>query len=438
LPDPPQFRLPAVFSFFLLHKAKVVSDFADKNYVKHTIIGLVWAAGLSILPGSLAAQTEFRIGDYKFQAHSFFSQGFMYSGNNNYLSAATTKGSFGMTDGGANLSTQITDKFRVGAQVYFYNVGQLGAWKPELDWAYGSYQFKDWFGVRAGKVKTTFGLYNDTQDLAFLQTFAMLPQALYPIDRRDESIAHTGGDLFGTVQLAKAGSASYTGFVGNFSDTPDSGYIYSLKPTGIQMKNYGGFSAGGDLRWNAPLPGLVVGGSYMLQYPHGSGDCVASRCVSKNKGGIGPYWEKERKDFSIQLYGQYTIDKFRLYGEHRRTERDHTNWSGNSNSAFDMRAFYVAGTYKLARKWEMGSYYSRSLIHYTGPSATPALALTHILDKVISVRYDVTSFWNVKLEGHFMNGNGLTFFPWGFYSPVNPAGFKDKTPLLVARSSWYF
>ena len=52
-----------------------------------------------------------------FQVHSFASQGFAYSNDNNYLTMDTSKGSFAMTDGGVNISTQVTDKFRVGAQV---------------------------------------------------------------------------------------------------------------------------------------------------------------------------------------------------------------------------------------------------------------------------------------------------------------------------------
>ncbi len=127
---------------------------------------LALAAALLIAPSLLQAQADFSIGDYKFQIHGFASEGFMYSGNNNYLSAYTTNGSFAMTDAGANISSQITDKFRIGAQVYIYNVGKLGDWRPELDWATASYQFKDWIGIRGGKVKTTFGLFTDTQDQA--------------------------------------------------------------------------------------------------------------------------------------------------------------------------------------------------------------------------------------------------------------------------------
>src|SRR5438105_13073743 len=50
------------------------------------------------------------------------------------------------------------------------NVGNLGNWQPTVDWAFADYRFKDWFGIRTGKVKTVLGLFNDTQDMEFLHT----------------------------------------------------------------------------------------------------------------------------------------------------------------------------------------------------------------------------------------------------------------------------
>jgi hypothetical protein len=38
---------------------------------------------------------------------------------------------------GLNASSQLTDKFRIGAQVYDRNLGQLGQWHPSLDWGSG-------------------------------------------------------------------------------------------------------------------------------------------------------------------------------------------------------------------------------------------------------------------------------------------------------------
>jgi hypothetical protein len=294
------------------------------------------------------------------------------------------------------------------------------------------YRFRDWFGIRAGKVKTTFGLYNDTQDMSFLQTFALLPQSIYAIDSRDESIAHVGGDIYGTVGLKRLGSLSYTGFAGNVANTLNSGYIYSLQASGIYMTRYGGLNGGGDLRWNTPLKGLLIGAAYKRQYPHGAGTCGDSpACVHLNTGGVGPYWEKERKDYTEQFFGQYSRGNFRFDAEYRRQDRDHTVFSGAATASLDARSWYAAVAYRISSKIEVGSYYSH-LFEYTYLNKAP-YPNSHIIDKVLAVRFDLTQYANLKVEGHFMNGYGHTTYPWGFYTAVNPIGLQDQTPMLIVR-----
>lgn len=168
---------------------------------------------------------DFKLFDRDFQVHGFASQGLVYTSENNWLTTNSTAGSVSFTDFGANLSVLITDKLRAGAQLYDRNLGQLGKWHPELDWAYASYQFKPWFAIRGGKVKTVLGLYNDTQDLDFLHAFALLPQSMYPTDLRDSTIAHTGGDVYGDIRLKNhMGILSYTAYAGHREDSKYGGY----------------------------------------------------------------------------------------------------------------------------------------------------------------------------------------------------------------------
>ncbi len=107
----------------------------------------------SMVPGGLRAQ-HFNLKGHAVQVHGFVSQGYLNSDVNNYLTMPTSEGSFSFTDGGVTLASQITDRFRVGVQGYVRNVGKLGNGQVTLDWASGDYSFKDWFGVRAGKVKS--------------------------------------------------------------------------------------------------------------------------------------------------------------------------------------------------------------------------------------------------------------------------------------------
>ena len=63
----------------------------------------------------------------------------------------------------------------------------------------------------------------------------------------------------------------------------------------------------------------------------------------------------------------------------------------------------------------------------------------HLYDKVVTARFDLNRYWNLKIEGHFMDGYGGTWaYPSGFYTADNPQGLKPKTNLLLIRTGWNF
>jgi hypothetical protein len=125
--------------------------------MKRLLVGAMTLA-LGVSPAMIHAQFNFKLDGRQVQVHSFGSQGFAYSNDNSYLTMNTSKGSFNFDDLGVNLSSQITDKFRVGAQVYTRRLGELNKGQVTMDWAVADYRFKPWLGVRGGKVKTVLGL----------------------------------------------------------------------------------------------------------------------------------------------------------------------------------------------------------------------------------------------------------------------------------------
>src|SRR5271157_2019186 len=224
------------------------------------ILGLIFAC---FCAGQLTLQAQdFKLLGREVEVHGFASQGFVYTNTNNWLTMNTSQGSAAFTDFGVNVSTNVTDKLRVGAQLYDRNLGKLGQYHPSLDWAVVDYRFKSWFGVRGGKVKTTMGLYTDTQDLDFLRTFALLPQSVYPTDLRDATIAHLGGDVYGNVSLKHGlGDLSYTAYAGHSGDSIYSGYTFLASQYGVTYRNSTAVKYGADLRWHTPLRGLLIGAS---------------------------------------------------------------------------------------------------------------------------------------------------------------------------------
>jgi hypothetical protein len=376
------------------------------------------------------AQVSFDVAGRPLQIHGFFSQGFLASDQNNYLTTNSSRGSFEFTDFGVNASIPLTDHFRVGAQAYDRSVGNLGAWHPQLDWAVGDYRFKDWFGIRGGVVKTVFGLHNDTQDMEFLHTSALLPQSIYPTDLRDALIRHRGGDVYGVIPLRRLGSLAYTGFAGFRADTRYGGYIYLLEDVGIFMNQYGGLQYGVDLKWNTPLKGLLFG------YAHLDEDITGKGLVNIPGFATGPYEEHSNKDQANQAYVQYLWGNLRVESEYRRWWRDQQIFNGAFSVTTDTRAWYGLAAYRLSKRVEVGGYYSRIVPAWATDHNAPD---NHLYDKVMTVRLDLKSYWNVKVEGHFMNGYGSpSLYPAGFYNPDNPQGLQSKTTLLMVRTGFNF
>ena len=390
----------------------------------------------------LPAQFTFSLAGREVQIHSFLSQGFAYSNTNNYLTMQTSRGSFAMTDAGVNAAIQLTDRLRIGAQVYSRNFGNLGKWHPHLDWAAADYRFRDWLAFRGGVVKTVFGLYNDTQDVDALHTFALLPQAVYPTDLRDALLQHTGGDIYGTLPLPRLGTLSYTIYAGQRNDSRYGGYPYLESAFGVRFNSFGGPQFGQDLRWS-PTMKLVIGASRVATSLEGRGSWTSA--FPGQPSFTIPYEEHSKRNWTNQFYGQYTAGNLRLSAEYRRDWFDQIYLNNQAELRTDVRGWYASGEYRISRRLEVGAYYSRWVISWlntfpgTGQAPSQDSPDRHLYDKVVAARMDLTRHWSLKIEGHFMDGYGcVNVYPSGFYGQDNPQGLKPRTNLLLVRTGWSF
>lgn len=397
------------------------------------------AAILCAAAAPAAMHGQITIARHNVQIHGFASQGFAYTDQNNYLSMNTTNGSFALTDGGVNASTQLTDNFRVGAQMYVQNMGKLGNWHPQLDWAFGDYKFADWFGIRAGKVKTVLGLYNDTQDMTFLHTWALLPQSVYPLDVRSDMISHIGGDLYGNVAMKKLGSVAYTVYGGKRPNDSEGGFVYALSsstkvgaaflPTATRkIDSYSGPIYGADLRWTTPLKGVTAGVSYSSLDITTKGSFIATAKPYRLylNSGITAY------------YVQYMIGNLRLDGEYRRelkiTRSMITNGTLGAPSGKDIRSGYVSAAYRVTKRLEFGTYHSR---FYDTWDVIRSLPGNHVFDQAVTARIDLKSYLDLKIEGHFIDGYVQGITNRGFYIATNRGGLQPDTRLLVLRLGFH-
>ena len=390
-----------------------------------TTIAVLWAA-----PFALHAQFDFKVAGRDVQVHSFASQGYLYGDVNHFLTVRNG-GSFAMTDGGLNITTKITDNFRVGAQLYDRSIGKLGKGTVTLDWAFGDYKFRDWIGVRAGKVKTALGLYNDTQDMPFLHTWAMMPQSMYPIDLRGNTIAHVGGDVYGNIAAKRLGSFAYTAYVGQRPSDPTGGYAFGLLASGgVHIVSMGGLVAGADLRWNTPLKGLTAGASFMDQ------DITLNGVKVTPAAAATPHFTTKKNE-TYAYYVTYSLGNLQLDGEYRRNWKVVVADPGKvpGGNPADARSWYTSAAYRFCKWFELGTYHSR---FYNDWGTLHSANTNHIFDQSFTARFDLTKFWNVKIERHFLDGYGVSGSFQGFYAAQNRAGFQPKTNVWMVRTGFNF
>jgi hypothetical protein len=350
--------------------------------------------------------------------HAYVSQGFLFSSSNNYLSMKSSEGSPQWTDAAVNVSDSLADNLRVGLQLHTYQLGEFGGSNIQVDWASGDYRVNDHFGIRAGKVKTVWGLFNDSQDIDAVFLWILLPQGAYSTDHKSFYLAHIGGDVYGGLSLGKrAGTLHYVAYAGQATIDLNDGYIQTFAQLGLLFTNsLGGKTYGGDLQWETPVRGLIIGSSGNML----TADGTAPAGNFHSPALLTP-----------SMYASFTRGRVYLAGEYDRIPINATLTLGSTVFPFvaDERTWFAMGSYRLRNNLQVGSYYS----HFVDKSADTTQPANYSKDWVVSGRYDFNAYFYAKIEGHFLRGTAL-----GYYNSTNPNGLAPNSNMLAAKIGFSF
>jgi hypothetical protein len=320
--------------------------------------------------------------------HGFASPGFIYTTNQvNYL-AQSDRGSFEFAEVGLNFTKALTDDLRLGLQLFAGQLGPRGDYRPTVDWFYIDYHFRDWLGLRAGRVKIPFGLYNEINDVDSARVAVLQPQALYSETTSNFLLAQTGFELYGYHRFGAAGALEYRFFLGTvFIDLPAS------TPFLVWDSVRTPFIVGGRLLWETPLSGLRlavsvqdlrIDGTIHVTFP-------------------------EPETLTIQIPGVLTAASAEYTAGAFQAALEYSRWFVGLNSS-DTNVYphlslvseraYALATYRVNRWFWPGAYYAMYFPNVDDRSSPAGKG--H--DLAATLRFDINAHWLVKLEGHLMAG----------------------------------
>lgn len=118
-----------------------------------------------------------------FQLHGFASLTLVNTTDNNFFGRSDDRVSRDFTEVGANASWRLTSDVQLAAELLSHRAGGTDDGGVRLD-----YGLIDWTplsredgraGIRLGRIKTAYGLYNKTRDVPFTRPSIILPQSIY-------------------------------------------------------------------------------------------------------------------------------------------------------------------------------------------------------------------------------------------------------------------
>jgi hypothetical protein len=369
------------------------------------------------------------------EVHGFVSQGFMLSSRVNYLTHSR-RGNFEFTEVGLNVTKSIGDRLSVGMQLFARDLGTIGNYRPQFDWFYLDYRFKDWLGLRAGRTKLPFGLYNEQSDIDSARVPILLPQSVYSITSRDFLLAQTGFELYGYVPLGPVGAFDYRLYGGTIFIESTTFASPDAHVNDIDVP----YLAGGRALWRTPLDGLTVGGSLQLlklDIDYTVSDAFVEGLKAREI--VGPDFGN-RLTYKIPAvlwvgsleYAAHDVTLAAEYSRWRTESRIRPVIPIYPDSDQTATRWYVMGSYRAATWVSPGAYYAVWQNGVAGPNTRNK----YQQDLAVTARFDVTPNWLWKLEGHYMRGTAA--LRSALNANTSTATLPREWTVLMVKTTAYF
>jgi hypothetical protein len=220
-------------------------------------------AGLGQVP---AHSLEFVEG--KIQVHGFASQGVVNTSDNRFFGNSPST-SFDFTELGVNASYQASPRLLFSGQILARRAGEMYDGTPSLDYGLMDFSFvsdaEKRLGVRIGRIKNPFGLYNETRDVPFTRPGIFLPQVIYYDKIRNVLLSYDGAMLYGDL-FRPQGNLSLSLGAGRSVIDENVEWAYLADDFAGELKAEGINWSVGSLWYTTPAEELKVGLSHAITH----------------------------------------------------------------------------------------------------------------------------------------------------------------------------
>ena len=371
----------------------------------------------------------------KVDIHVSLSQGYLLSDNNNWV-ADTEDGTFSYNEFAFNAGYQVSDKLRAGLQIMSRDFGPLMNNRVYLDWAIADYAWQDALGLRFGRLKTAYGLHNESRDIDGARISILLPQSVYPERVRDLVNGLDGVGLYGTLDMGMAGVLSYQAAAGKRDFDQEGGTARYLESSPYIAKGsissmYSRYISHIQLDYATPLEGLRLMASYL------EGEAVFDVTTAEYgpiPGGMSA--RVEISDYSEWTFSlEYTWDNLIVAGEYREISNFEQNFIVGGNSvpqdSQQEKGWYVSASYRFVDWFAAEISYSEFHNDADDMDGDFFVAngqddfLTWQKDIAVTGRFDINDNWIIKAGVNFSDG-----LAGGFFADYPTAGEADQHWML--------
>ncbi len=328
------------------------------------------------------------------QWQAFLSQALIYTSDNNFFSDSDDTVSAEMWEAGVLLNVALAERWDYSMQLLGRRISEWSDEDIRLDYAFFSYALLNSqnhnAGFRAGRIRSSYGLYNETRDIPHTRTGIVMPQSVYFDKTRNTFFSSDGLEFYGHHDFDDR-RLSYQLFVSKpFADQDEA--RESLLPVNDVE---GQHSLLAKVSYGNELDGLRTAFTYYR--PQYKFDISEALIVSDKKF----YSETmvssiEYNHFDWSLTAEYLRMKFRVLG----VQVDFTK----PLSVFFRRAYYGEAFYLQAvRRWD--EHWETYLRYEWSEDREYDASWRDSRDTNIGVSYRPDNHWLFRIEGHYVEGS---------------------------------